>query len=173
MNTTIFIHIIRFIGILLGQVFLLKHIDLSWGGFNYIEIFWYPLFILLLPFRTSQPVLLLLSFVTGLAVDSFYDTTAMHAAALVFTGFIRAYVFELIQPRGGYDITHSPTKYRMGMPWFLRYTAILMGVHLFFYFSVEFFTFVYIVDIMLKTVFSFILSMIFVLMFMFIFNPKD
>jgi len=97
----------------------------------------------------------------------------VHASASVFTAFCRPFVLYQLEPPGGYNINYSPTKSRQGLPWFLRYSGTLMLGHMFFYFSVEAFTFFYIVDILLKTFFGFIFSMIFVLIITFIFNPKD
>ena len=163
----------RFIGLLLLQALILKRISIGWEGYLYINILLYPLFILLLPFKTPAPLVIFLGFILGLAVDLFYSSPGIHASALVFTSFLRGIVLDQMEPRGGYNLTFSPTKERMGFNWFMRYSSILMLLHLFFYFSVEVFTFVYIFSILLKTFFSFIFSMLFVIIVMFLFNPKD
>lgn len=173
MNRTIFNNLARFLGLLLLQVFVLKRITLWWDGFHYFQIFLYPLFILLLPFRTPKELVLFSAFVLGISVDLFYDSPGVHASASVFIAAIRPAVLRWLAPRGGHDVKHSPTKAQYGMPWFLRYASIMMGVHLLFYFSVESFTFVYVISILLKTVSSFVISMIFIWMAMIIFNPKE
>jgi hypothetical protein len=133
----------------------------------------YPIFILLLPLRTPRPLVIFLGFLIGLSVDIFYDSPGVHASASVFTAFLRPLILSIIEPRGGYNTNYSPTKKRMGFTWFLQYSSMLMFVHLFYYFSVEAFTLVYIVSILGNTFISFFLSMIFVLMYQFIFNPED
>lgn len=173
MSSSVITNAFRFIVLLLLQVLILKRISVGWEGYLYINILLYPLFILLLPFRTPTAVVILLGFLMGLAVDLFYSSPGIHASASVFTAYIRGFVLQQLEPRGGYNINHSPTKERMGAGWFFRYAAILMALHLFFYFSVEVFTYVYIVDILLKTFYSFIFSGLFIIIVMFIFNPQD
>jgi len=173
MSSSIINNGFRFVILLLFQVLILKRISVGWEGYLYINILLYPLFILLLPFRTPTPVVILLGFLMGLSVDLFYITPGVNAGASVFTSFVRGFILNQLEPRGGYNINYSPTKARMGSGWFFQYAAILMLAHLFFYFSVEVFTYVYIVDILLKTFYSFIFSGLFIIIIMFIFNPKD
>ncbi len=173
MNSTTITNGVRFVGLLLLQALILKRVSVGWEGYLYINILLYPLFILLLPFRTSTPMVILLAFAMGLSVDLFYNSPGVHASASVFTGFFRGFILSQMEPRGGYNMNFSPTKERMGINWFLRYAMLLMVGHIFFYFSVEVFTYVYIIDVLLKTFFSFILSMIFIIIVMFLFNPQD
>ncbi|HMO40556.1 MAG TPA: hypothetical protein PKC76_15020 [Saprospiraceae bacterium] len=173
MNRIVVVNALRFIFLLLAQTLVLKRMTLWSDGFQYFQILLYPLFILLLPIGTPRALVLVLAMAMGLGVDVFYDSPGVHASALVFTGFIRYRVLRWLTPANGYGTNPSPTKARLGPAWFLRYTAIMFGVHLFFYFSVEYFTFVYLGDILLKTVGSFSISVFFVLMIMQIFNPKD
>jgi hypothetical protein len=111
--------------------------------------------------------------VAGLTVDFLYDTLGVHASAAVFTGFIRASILKMLEPRGGYNMTYSPTVRMMGVGWFAQYTAVLMFAHIFFYYSVEAFTFVYIANILVKTIVSFIASMAFIMIFQLLLNPKE
>ncbi len=173
MNNSFIPSIIRFIGLLLLQVLVLKQITPGWASFHYMQIFIYPLFIMLLPFRTPRAAVLLSAFAIGIAVDLFYDSPGLHASASVFIAYIRPGFIRWLEPRGGYNINHSPSKAYLGWPWFLRFASLMLITHLFFYFSVESFTFVYIIDILLKTVVSFAASMLFILMMVAIFNPKD
>lgn len=173
MNRAFTPSIIRFIGLFLLQVLVLKQITPGWEGFYYVQIFMYPLFIMLLPFRTPRAAILLSAFAMGIFVDFFYDSPGLHASASVFIAYIRPAFIRWLEPRGGYNINQSPTKAYLGWPWFLRYATLMLAAHLFFYFSVESFTFVYIVEILLKTVLSFVASIVFILMAVAIFNPKD
>lgn len=173
MNRAVIAHIIRFIGILLVQGLVLKRFTVGWEDFPYVQILLYPIFIMLLPLRTPRPLVILTAFAMGMLVDLFYYTPGVHASASLFTAFIRPVILYRLEPRGGYTAAHAPNKEKMGWPWFLRYASFLLAFHLFFYFSVESFTFVYIVTILLKTIFSFIGSMVFMLIFMQLFNPKE
>lgn len=166
-------NIIRFIGILLVQVLVLRRVTVGLEAFPYVQILLYPVFIMLLPMRMPRPLVILLAFAMGFLVDIFYNSPGVHASASLFTAFIRPFILKRMEPRGGYTAIHAPNKERMGWGWFLRYASILFAVHLFFYFSVDYFTFVYIVPILLKTFFSFLATMVFLLIFMQLFNPKE
>ena len=173
MNSLILANILRFFGLALIQGLVLQSIGMGMESFRYLYIIIYPVFIFLLPMRTPVSLVIVLGFIIGFFIDIMYDTLGVHSSASVFTAFIRSFVFKIIEPRGGYNVNLSPTAEVLGYRWFFRYSAILMFLHLFFYFSVEAFTFVYIIDIFLKTVVSFIGSMLFLSVFFLIFKPKE
>lgn len=173
MNSTFLSNGARFLGLLLLQVLVLKRISFEFEDFNYINVIVYPVFILLLPIRTPHALLVFLGFLIGFSVDVFYDSLGVHASAGAFSAWIRPYVLSILEPRGGYNINHSPTKHRFGFVWFFQYALIIMLAHLAFYFSVEAFAFKYFITIILKTISSFLISMIFVIMYQFLFDPKD
>jgi hypothetical protein len=173
MNNVIRANLFRFLGLVLIQGLVFQNIGSTWEDFTYLHIVVFPIFILLLPLRTPVPLVILLGFVVGMAVDFFYGTYGVHASASVFTAFARGGVIKILEPRGGYNVNFSPTAARLGMGWFMRYAAILMFGHLFFYFSVEAFTFVYFKDILLKTIVSYLVSMTFVIIYQVLFNPVD
>lgn len=173
MNKAILANIYRFFGLALLQGLVLQSVGTGMENFRYLYIIVFPIFIFLLPMRTPVPLVLLLGFLVGFFVDVLYDTWGVHTSAAVFTAYVRSFVFKILEPRGGYNVNLSPTAENLGFNWFMQYSSIMMFLHLFFYFSVEAFTFVYIVDILLKTIVSFIFSMLFVLVFQLIFKPKD
>ncbi|MEL6986704.1 MAG: hypothetical protein AAGK97_02650 [Bacteroidota bacterium] len=169
MNNQIVKNIIRFIVIVLLQVLILQRIDLGW---EYLSLLFYPLFLILLPFEISRVLLIIIGFVLGCTVDIFYDSMGVHASASVFTAFARPYVLKILEPANGYPPTSAPTKHFLGLNWFLIYSGILLFAHIFFYFSVEVFTYVYFLEILLKTIVSFVLSYLLILIHHFLFNPK-
>ncbi len=97
--------------------------------FDVAFCFIYVAFILLLPLDTDSVLLLLLSLVTGLLVDSFYDTVGIHAAACVLIGYLRPWVLRLITPRGGYEQNLRVSLEHMGNEWFFTYTLVLIFFH--------------------------------------------
>lgn len=173
MNSTVITNIIRFIGLVILQGLLLKRIEFGGTFFENIHVFIYPLFIILLPLRTPTTLVIALSFLIGLCVDIPYSSIGVHAAAATATGFVRQGFLAILQPRGGYNLLYSPTRQRMGSTWFFRYAAIVMLFHLFYYFSVEAFSFVYILDILADTAVSFVFSMIALVIFTFILDPME
>ncbi len=173
MNSIIVVNILRFVGLLLLQGLVFKNIGIGWESFPYLHIIVFPLFILLLPLRTPKTLVIFLAFGIGISIDFLYDTLGVHASAAVFTGYVRSLVLKMLEPRGAYNMSYSPTIARMGLGWFVQYVSILMFAHIFFYYSVEAFTFVYIVDILIKTFVSFFASMVFIMIFQLLLNPLD
>lgn len=173
MNNVYFTQGLRFIFLLLLQVLVFKRVALAWEGFNYISVIIYPIFIILLPHRTPHVLLVLLGFVLGLSVDVFYSSQGVHASALVFTAYIRPYILRIFEPRGGYAQNQSPTKRQLGINTFTSYAAAMLAIHLLIYFSVQAFSFVYIGEILLRTIFSFFPSLIFIIIYQYLFDPKS
>lgn len=162
----------RFLLLLILQILIFRRLSLGGAAFNYIQIFIYPLFLLLLPVHTNRNVIMLLGFVMGLCVDMFYDSPGLHAAAAVLTAFARPFVLKALEPRGGFKFNALPTIVEHGTNWFYRYASIVLVIHLLFYFSVEAFQFSQILFILLKTICSFFASMLLIVIYMLIFNPK-
>jgi len=97
--------------------------------------------IIILPFETNKLLVLFLSFLLGVTVDYFYDSSGLHASACTALGFGRHYVLKYISPRDGYDSGVQPTVDEMGLEWFLRYAGTLVLVHHFILFYLEVFRF--------------------------------
>jgi len=171
-NNLIVSNSIRWVVIFILQVLILKSIVLGWNGFNYISILMYPMVIMLLPVDLHVTIAIVISFALGILIDIFYGSLGVHASASVFTAFIRPIVLNYYEPKGGYALNYAPCKKKYGFNWFLRYSSVLLFLHLFFYFSVEVFTFVYIGEILLKTILSFIFSIVFIIMYQFLFDPE-
>ncbi len=164
----------RFSALVLLQVFVLQNINFGNSSFSgYLQIIIYPLFILLLPHDIPNWALILLGFFIGITVDLFYNSIGVHAAASVLTATLRPFILKLQEPKGGYAQDQSPTRYRLGTAPYLRYTALLMGVHLLWYYSMEAFTIAYISDILIRTIVTFVISMPVIIMHAFLINPKN
>ena len=87
---------------------------------------------------------------------------------------MRPYILRFYEPKGGYTAKELiPSPIFFGWPWFLQVTGTFFFLYLFWYFSVDAFTFFYIGAITFKTLTSWLLTMVFVLIFTFLFNPKD
>jgi len=173
MSNVVMTNLLRFVALVFIQALILKNINLGGQSFNYINIIIYPLFLILLPLRTPHSILVLLGFLIGIFVDAFYDSYGIHASAAVFTGFIRPYVLQIFAPKGGYNLNFSPTKSRFGFNWFISYCSMMLFAHLFFYFSVDAYTFYYINEIFLRTVSTFIISMLIILIYKFLLDPAE
>lgn len=172
MSSTIFRNIIRFIGFVLVQCLILKSIDLSFGEFDYFHVIIFHLFILYLPLNTPRWAILILAFIIGMTVDMFYDSLGVHTSAALITAYLRKPVLQFLEPQGGYNINEIPSLYYFDASWIIIYSAILTLAHLLWYFSMQAFSFVFFFDIILNTIFSFIISIIIILIYQFIIRPK-
>lgn len=172
MNRVVWINGFRFLVLLLVQTLILRRVTFDWGNFGFVHILIYPLFILMLPIKTPKSLVLILAFLMGLGVDIFYDSLGVHASALIFTAYLRTFIMKILEPYGGYNVEDSPTIRNFGAGWFFTYSAILMFIHVFIYFCVEAFSFVYIFEIMMNTIFSFAISIGIIFIMQSILRPK-
>jgi hypothetical protein len=173
MNSSILPSIWRFLGLAFVQTILLNQVTLSVHE-PYFNILLYPLFILLLPLELAAPYIVLLGFLMGLTVDFYYASFGIHASAGAFSGFIRPVVLAAFAPKGGFsgkEPIYAPAYF--GWSLFLQTAAVFLLLHLFWYFSVDAFTFVYFGSIALKTLVGWLLSMVFVILYVILFNPKS
>ncbi|MFH1120071.1 MAG: rod shape-determining protein MreD [Bacteroidota bacterium] len=125
MNNTYGKDIIRFFLLIALQVLILDHVNL--GG--YINPNLYVFFILLLPFEVPGWLLLLSSFLIGLGVDLFSNSTGLHAAASVFMAYLRPWVIRKAGAPADYEGNLKPGIGDMGFRWFLSYSFILIFAH--------------------------------------------
>jgi hypothetical protein len=136
MTRVIFINFVRFFALIFLQVFLLKNITL----YNLSTPYFYILFILLLPFETPNFLLFALSFLMGLAIDAFYDTPGLNAAACVVLALVRILFISITVQKDGFDNEPAPTLGIMGFRWFFTYVVTLTLFHHFFLFNLEVFS---------------------------------
>ncbi|WP_116107886.1 hypothetical protein [Lewinella sp. IMCC34191] len=163
---------LRFVLLLLVQVFIFNQVAWGWGGRDLLFIFVYPIFVALLPLRMPRPAVIFLGFLLGLSVDFFSETLGLHAGALTLTAYLRPFVLQLIQPRDGYNIKVSPTINDMSAGWMFRYLGLLLLAHLLMFFLLQTFSIYFFTDIVLKTVLSLPASLVVSFAIILIFNPK-
>lgn len=160
MTLTTIQNIIRFIFVVLFQVLILNNIHL----YGFINPYFYIYFILLLPFETPGWLLLMLAFLTGLAVDIFSNTPGLNAAASVIMGFARPFVIRSVSSGNEFLPGVHPSLKSQGLKWFMYYSVVLVVIHhtALFYLDVlrfsEFF----------QTMFRVILSSMFTILLIFI-----
>ncbi|MBT8219585.1 MAG: hypothetical protein KJP00_07165 [Bacteroidia bacterium] len=153
------------------QVLVLQNIDLPIAGIHY-SIFIFPLFIILLPFELESYICLLIGFFLGIMTDFFYDSPGVFASAGVFAAFIRPLILSLNEPKTGYGRDISPVINSMGIVWFLRFAIPLSAGFMLFYYCMEVFQISKLGVILLKTIISLPISIIFIFIYVLIFNPR-
>ncbi|MBK8701591.1 MAG: hypothetical protein IPN29_19390 [Saprospiraceae bacterium] len=171
-SSLIYANLWRFVLYFLFQVIVCRRVDLSIGSFHYIHLLIYPLPVFMLPMKTPKAMMLIIAFVFGLMIDGFYNSPGVHAAALVFSAYIKSIILRFLEPFEGYNTDDYPTISKMGIGWYLSFISLLMLLHCFIYFSVEAFSFVYFFDIFMNTIFSFITSMSVIFLLQLILRPK-
>lgn len=135
MSRILIVNLIRFVVLVLLQVFLLKNVSL----YNLSTPYLYILFILLLPFETPNVLLFVLAFILGLTIDAFYDTPGLHAAACTLLALVRVLFISITVQKDGFDNEPEPTLSIMGFRWFFTYALVLTLFHHFFLFNLEVF----------------------------------
>lgn len=170
LTTEIVKNILRFIFLVLLQVMVIQNIHLG----TYIIMLPYVLIIIMLPFETPRMVLILVSFVLGVIIDLFFDSSGLHASACTLMGFSRYYVLKFISPREGYDAGVQPTVDDMGLAWFLSYAGTLILIHHLYFFFLEAFRFSEFFRTLSRAIISSIATfgMIYLLQFLFYFRRR-
>ncbi len=151
---------------------VLKQVGLLWDDTNYLNIFIYPLIILLLPIKLNRSLLLIIAFFVGLFVDIFYDSPGLHAGSAVLMAFSHKYILKFLEPVEGYNIDATPNQKSFGFYWFLIYSAVLVFINVFFYFTMEAFSIAYFPEIIIKTIFGLVFSELIIILYVIILNPK-
>jgi hypothetical protein len=161
-------HVLRFLLLLLLQVFVLNNVVLT-GVFNpYVYIY----FILLLPLAMPHWQLLLIAFVTGLTLDFFMHSLGLHAFACTFIGFIRPFIIGTVQPAGGYNPEDRPTVGNMGLRWFLSYSLPIVFLFHAVLFLVETLSVNQLLFVLLKALVSALVASVIIVLFEFFFSKR-
>jgi rod shape-determining protein MreD len=168
---------LRFWLIIAVQV-LLNKITLRWwaepAGMHPIFIpLIYPLFILLLPFETPVWLLLLIGMITGLTVDGLMNTGGMHAAATVLMAYLRTNALSALLPRPLEEYRGlGPGVKNLGWAPFLTYGGFLILIHHAVYFSLMYWSFTNMLNLLLNILASAVTSMLFVIGYLLLFTRQ-
>jgi len=149
MNNLIIANSVRFIILLFLQVLILNHILL----FGYINPMVYIVWVFLFPIKKNKSLFLILSFLLGLSIDFFSDSGGINAAATLFIAFIRLPILKAVLGKTDFDyllfnlrsISTSKT---------FTYISSLTIIHHFIVFSLEYFSFNAIINIISTTLFT-------------------
>lgn len=164
-------YIIRFVLLILVQVFVLNQIP---PLHQYFPPLLYYVFILWLPFNIGRTQLLIVSFITGLALDFFTKTPGMHAAACVLVGYIRPFIINIIVPQQGVEFNYrEPSATSLGNIQYMIYVVVLTLFHHVMLFSIQAFQFGNIVYLLFKTLGASLISLLLILVVEIVFMRKQ
>ena len=107
------------------QILLVRNLVL----FDYAFCFVYIACVLLLPNETSRTWLLIIAFLTGMTVDTFYNTLGMHAAATVLMAYCRPLIVRAQIDVPGMESRIEFSLRELGVGTFFRYVFILALIH--------------------------------------------
>jgi len=130
-----------------------------------VSLLIYPMIILYLPLEMRRSLVIVSAFVTGLLLDVFYDSLGIHTAALLLTAFIRTPILQLMEPRQGYRNTASLNSANYGFSWIAQYTAIMLAIHTLAYYSIDAFSPVFFVKVIVSTILTFLASYIIIMLY--------
>ena len=156
-----------FIVIVLLQALAMNNIHL----FHIVTPFIYIYLILKLPFNLSRSSVIFVSFLLGLAVDSFSDTFGLHAVACSFLGLIRPPLAERFVNLRDIPEGSVPSFRLFGFAEFVRYAFLLVAMHHILLFSVEAFTFFQPLFLLIRIALSILFSCLLILIIE-AFNPE-
>jgi rod shape-determining protein MreD len=114
-------NILLFVSLVLIQVLVLNNIQFL----GFVNPYIYVLFILSLPARTPRWLVLVLSFILGLTIDTFSNTLGMHAAASVLAAYARSFIIKLFTSidEGNNPI---PSFHSFGVGAYVKYVVVLV-----------------------------------------------
>jgi len=167
MRNNFFLYSIYFIALIFIQNLVLNNMQIS----SYLNPYAYVLLILLLPFETPGWLLLSIAFILGMTMDVFPQgwggtgaSLGFHTFATVLVAFARPYVLKWINPRDEYEPGSSPGASDFGFGWYMTYSLIIVGIHHFALFLLESMSFTRFPEIILKTIFSGLLTLLLILL---------
>jgi len=169
--STFFKNAIRFIFLLLIQIYVLDRIHVHYMLTPYI----YYLFILWLPFNMNRTLQMLLAFLLGFTLDSFRHNPGFHSAACVLIAYVRPFLINILIPQEGAESNYEePSAKSLGgfLPYFI-YTGTLTLLHhgwLFFLEAWQFGNWWYFIT---KTLFSTIISLLLIMIAELLFPRKQ
>ena len=134
-----------FVILVLIQVLVLNKVNI----FGYATPFLYIYLIVSLGISTPRWQGLLIGFALGLCIDFFTHTPGINASATVLLAFLQPVFLRLFAPRDS-DETLCPTMNQLGLMSFLKYALLCVLVHHTMLFMLEYFTYVGLVQTLLK-----------------------
>lgn len=159
---------LRFIFLLILQLFFFNQLNL-WG---YMNPHVYVVFILILPFSTPKWALLLWAFTMGFMMDIFTNTSGLHSISILFLTYFRPHILNLLDSKNNFSEQVEPNLFQMGLQRYLYYSFSLIFIHHFLFFSLESLRWNDFGAVLIRTLSSSLLTLIFVLIIQLIFVKK-
>ena len=166
MNSALFVNIARFIILLFMQIAIFNKMDFL----GYINPYPYILFILLYPVNGNKYGLLFSSFLLGIIMDMFSNSGGVHATAAISLAAMRPTFFKF-----SFGVSYEYQTIKINdkiTPERFSFIAISVVSHHFVLFLLEAFRMIYFIEVLLRTLFSTIFTIIICILLIYLFKPS-
>ncbi len=141
--------------VLVLQVFLFNHINL----YGYAVPLLGVVIVLHTPLNAGRIANMFLAFAAGVVLDAFSNTPGVAAGAMTATAFVQYPLAHAMVPKDAVEDA-VPDRHLLGHYNYFCYMAILMAVHHLIYFMLEAFTFFHLLNLTLRFLGSYALSLL-------------
>ncbi len=132
----------------------------------------YAAFVILLPVNMMSVAVLLLGLLAGVVMDFFSGMGGLHTVVTLFTAYIRQYVMIFTLGKEYADDGGMPSVKLLGVDKFMRYASVMVVAHCLLYFTLEALTWRYFYIVILKTVVSGAVTLLFVWLISLLFTVR-
>lgn len=143
------------------QTFLFRNLYLS----TWIIIFIYPYPLIVLHPTLNKNAGLIIGFLTGLMMDFFYNTSALHASACATMMFFRPFLLNYFAPRKGFDDFSKINENFFGEREYWFYLSLMLLIHHLFLFLLEAFRVDLIPAVIFRSIVSTFSGVVFIYLF--------
>lgn len=154
MNRGTLFNIILFICLIIVQVLICNHIHI----FNVAVPFVFIYVILRLPMSLSTNWLLTWAFLSGFIVDIFSDTPGVNSLSCTLLATVKRPVLYAYIPRDDRTKDILPSLANLGFADYAKYVLTMIVIYCFMVFTIEYFNFIDVKDIVIMALSSSILS---------------
>lgn len=147
-----------FIVLVLLQVLVLNHIHIL----GYATPFFYIYLIVKMEYRIPRYLILLIGFLLGLTIDMFTNTLGVNASATVLLAFMQPFFLKIFAPRDVEDEL-VPERRQIGAWSFCKYVVLCVCLHHTMLLMLEYFTFVGILQTLIRIVVCSLFTIIMIL----------
>ncbi|OUL63332.1 MULTISPECIES: rod shape-determining protein MreD [unclassified Flavobacterium] len=166
MNSALLINISRFILLLAVQIIIFNNMNFL----GYISPFPYILYIILFPVNGNKSGLIVSSFLLGLVMDMFCNSGGIHATACLILAYYRPYIFKF---SFGLSYEYQTIKLNDSLtPERFSFLLVSVLLHHIILFTLEAFQFNFILDVLLRTLFSTIFTIITCIIIIYLIKPN-
>jgi rod shape-determining protein MreD len=166
MNSALFANIFRFLLLLAIQIIVFSNLNF----FGYVNPYAYILFIVLYPVNSNKTGLLVASFFLGLIMDMFSNSGGIHTTACLLLAYYRPYLFKF-----SFGLSYEYQTVRLNdvlTPERFSFIVLSVLIHHIVLFTLEAFKISFFFDILLRTIFSTVFTIIICIIIIYLIKPN-